>query len=79
MSLKSAALPQRRQVPLLKIAEKVMDRAQDRGGVRLDRDPVTLAHEVKEKLGHDRDYRRTGRLVAATLMPPGLGLILLAW
>ena len=58
VALQAALLPQRRQVVDVQIAEQVVDRVQDGGGVRLDRDPVQVGQLVEPQGDHDLDDRR---------------------
>ena len=55
------------------VAEQVLDRMEDRAGVRLDRDPILGPERMQVQRAHDRCDRGAGRLVAADLQPvPGV-------
>ena len=51
--------------------KQIMDRMEDRPGVRLDRDLVVAAERVEVEHRHDRGDRRTARLMPADLQPVG--------
>ena len=67
VALQAAELAQRRQVASVEAAEQVVDRVQDRRGVRLDRDAVGRAQVREVQRRHDADHRRRRGLVAADL------------
>jgi len=48
---------------------QIMDRVEDRPGVRLDRDAVVGAERVEIERRHDRGHRRATRLVPTDLQP----------
>ena len=53
-------------------AEQVVDAVQHRGGVRLDRHPVTRLELFEPQRRHDRDHRRPGRLGTIQLQADGI-------
>ena len=69
VGLQAAAGAQLRQVGAVEVAEQVLDRVEDRRGVRLDRDPVRPVEVGEVQRGHRGDQRGAGRLVAADLDP----------
>ena len=69
VALEPAERAQRLEVGLLEPAEQVVDRVQDRRGVRLHRDLVLRAQLREPERGHQAHHRGARRLVAADLHP----------
>ena len=67
IGLQAAVLAQRGQVAAVEAAEQVVDRVQDRRGVRLDRHAVGRLQVREPERGHQAHHRRARGLVAADL------------
>ena len=80
VALQPTELTQRRQVFEVQLTEQILDRVEDRGGVRLHRHSVGPAQMLEPERGHDRHDRRRGRLMTADLhartrLPHPVGVI----
>ena len=69
IALQAAERAQLGEVAAVELAEQVLDRVQDRRGVRLDGDAVGRAQVVEVQRRHDAHHRGRRRLVAADLHP----------
>ena len=57
IALQPAFCAQCRQVGGVEVTEQIVDRVQDRGGMRLDRDTVGVTEGVERQRDHDVDHR----------------------
>ena len=73
--LQAAEGPQSGQVRRVEVAEQVVDRMQDRGGVRLDAHAVRCVEMGEPQGRHHRDQRGARGLVTADLQPVDIGAV----